>query len=248
MDIKIRDIFLKKWEKYFNKSELPISFYFSDELNNATLANAPKTEHTCLIAELAKVRNGSSIAFTGETINCAGGRRYAGFSKKLIPNFRYFLSCGIPDNLEGERYKKSPEIVDKLLKNMPEIPTVKKYIIFKRIDNITEIDEPVVIIFFAKPDVLSGLFTLAGFDEFNQYSVVAPFGAGCATIIQLPYLENLKEEPKCVLGMFDVSARPYVPENVLTFSVPIKKFVTMINNMDESFLITESWKAVQKRI
>ncbi|MCX7833949.1 MAG: DUF169 domain-containing protein, partial [Ignavibacteria bacterium] len=222
--------------------------YFSDELNGAEPAPPVKAEHICLIGELAKVRNGKSIAFTGETIGCAGGRRYSGFSKKLMPDFRYFLSCGIPGKLEGERYKKTPEIVDRLLAEMPEIPTAKKFIIFKRIDKLTEIDEPDVIIFFAKPDVLSGLFTLAGFDEFNQYSVVAPFGAGCATIIQLPYLENLKQEPKCVLGMFDVSARPYVPENVLSFAVPIKKFITMVKNMDESFLITDSWKAVMKRI
>lgn len=248
MDLKLRDIFLQKWEKYFNNSELPITFYFSDEIKNAEPASHKKSEHICLISELAKVRNGKSIAFTGESIACAGGRRYAGFSKSLMSNFRYFLSCGIPGKLDGERYKKTPEIVDKLLENMPEIPTVKKYIIFKRFDKLAENDNPDVIIFFAKPDVLSGLFTLAGFDEFNQYSVVAPFGAGCATIIQIPYLENLKSEPKCVIGMFDVSARPYVPENVLTFAVPIKKFYPMLENMDESFLITDSWKMVQKRI
>jgi hypothetical protein len=48
--------------------------------------------------------------------------------------------------------------------------------------------------------------------------------------------------------MFDVSARPCVPEGVLTFSVPMVKFTKMISYMDESFLITDSWKKVQKRI
>jgi len=28
-----------------------------------------------------------------------------------MPHFEYFLSCGIPGKLEGERYKKSPELV-----------------------------------------------------------------------------------------------------------------------------------------
>lgn len=28
-----------------------------------------------------------------------------------MPNFEYFLSCGIPGKLEGERYKKTPELV-----------------------------------------------------------------------------------------------------------------------------------------
>jgi hypothetical protein len=48
--------------------------------------------------------------------------------------------------------------------------------------------------------------------------------------------------------MFDPSARPFVPGNALTFSVPMNKFGRMIENMEESFLITDTWKRVQKRI
>jgi len=48
--------------------------------------------------------------------------------------------------------------------------------------------------------------------------------------------------------MFDVSARPYVGENVLTLAIPFAKFKRMVDNMDESFLITESWKEVLRRI
>jgi hypothetical protein len=48
--------------------------------------------------------------------------------------------------------------------------------------------------------------------------------------------------------MFDVSARPCVPADVLTFSVPIKRFIRMIANMEESFLVTPSWRKVLKRI
>jgi len=48
--------------------------------------------------------------------------------------------------------------------------------------------------------------------------------------------------------MFDVSARPCVPSGVLTFAVPWPKFVGMVDNMDESFLITTSWHKVRSRI
>jgi len=48
--------------------------------------------------------------------------------------------------------------------------------------------------------------------------------------------------------MFDTSARPFVASDELAFSVPINKFVSMVGNMDESFLITNSWKVIQKRI
>jgi len=61
-------------------------------------------------------------------------------------------------------------------------------------------------------------------------------------------VEVVSDHPRAVLGMFDVSARPFVSGEVLSFSVPMNKFVTMIGNMEESFLITQSWSKVQKRI
>jgi hypothetical protein len=48
--------------------------------------------------------------------------------------------------------------------------------------------------------------------------------------------------------MFDISARPFVEKDVLTFAAPMKKFRAMVANMDESFLITHSWEKVKKRI
>ena len=63
-----------------------------------------------------------------------------------------------------------------------------------------------------------------------------------------PYLERDAERPRAVLGMFDVSVRSFVPKEMLTLAVPMNKFVRMIENMDESFLITPSWAKVKKRI
>jgi len=55
-------------------------------------------------------------------------------------------------------------------------------------------------------------------------------------------------DPRAVIGMFDISARPFVAADELTFSVPINKFERMVGNMEESFLVTRSWKTFQKRI
>jgi hypothetical protein len=63
-----------------------------------------------------------------------------------------------------------------------------------------------------------------------------------------PYLEVEKNNPRCVLGMFDVSTRPYVKSDILTFSVPTSKFIRMVENMQESFLITRTWEKIRKRI
>jgi Uncharacterised ArCR, COG2043 len=105
-----------------------------------------------------------------------------------------------------------------------------------------------VVIFFAKPDVLSGLFTLANFDQSEPNGTFCPFGSGCGSIIHSPYFETLSERPRAVIGMFDPSARTCVPENVLTFAVPARRFETMIGYMKETFLITDTWTSVRKRI
>ena len=183
-----------------------------------------------------------------KTPGCPGGKRYSGFVTALRPGFEYFLSYGIPGKMEGERYKKSPELVREFLESSPAVKAPGKYLVFKRWDRLAEEEQPLAVVFFAKPDVLSGLFTLANYDLASVPGVIAPMGAGCASILNYPLMEAEAEQPKCVLGMFDVSARPCVPADTLTFTAPMGRFEQMVANMDESFLITESWRAVRDRL
>jgi hypothetical protein len=247
MDKVFKEGFIKKWNKYFPGADLPIGFYYTDVEDKKVMPKTPKG-HRCIICDLAKVRAGKNLCFDVNSIGCGGGKRYLGFEEMQMPNFEYFLSYGIPGRLEGERYKKSPELVREHMKHQTPFKAPAKYIIFKRWDSIEESDKPLVIIFFAPPDVLSGLFTLASFDEPEPYSVITPFCAGCGSIVDYPYKELKNERSRAVLGMFDVSARPFVPAGVLTFAIPWPKFVCMVDNMEESFLITKSWDKVRNRI
>lgn len=247
MDRNIKDGFLARWRKYFGNAELPIVFYYTSEEGRAKVADRGALPR-CVIGGLAGVRNGSSVCFSADSIHCPGGRKYLGFGEEISPDFEYFLSYGIPGKLTGERYCKSPELVRKIMKQTPAFKAPGRFIVFKRWDKLDASDNPEVVTFFAEPDVLSGLFTLARFDEVDRYAVYTPFGSGCSTIVQYPYLEKDSNRPRAIIGMFDLSARPFVPRNVLTFSVPMAKFVGMIENMDESFLITDSWEKIKKRI
>ena len=143
---------------------------------------------------------------------------------------------------------KTPQIAAEALKIEPSFKAPARFIVFKRWDSLNEWDEPEVIIFFACPDVLSGLYGLANFEEAEPNVVFTPWGAGCFSIVTYPFLEKDSARPRAVIGLFDVSARPYIPENTLSFSVPMRKFERMVRNMEESFLTTNSWKAIQKRI
>jgi len=247
MDMKLKDHFTKIWNTYFPGAELPLVFFYADEAVPGTLPKPP-AGHRCMIADLARVRRGKILSMNVETIGCGGGRRYTGFTEIQMPHFEYFLSCGIPGKLEGERYKKSPELVREHQRHHTAFKAPAEYIVFKRWDTVEEDDEPLAAIFFAPPDILSGLFTLASFDEGNPFGVIAPFCAGCASIIDYPYRELDSGRPRAVLGMFDVSARPFVKAGELTFAVPWTKFIRMVGNAEESFLITRSWNVVRKRI
>lgn len=246
MKTEQRDTFIQLWKKYFGNAELPVAFYYSNEKDDVEIADKPKG-HSCFICELAKVRNGKSLAFDDTNIGCAGGRRYVGFTDTIRPGFEYFLSHG-NEQMEGERYIRTPEMVKDLMKNQQHFNMSGKCIIFKRWDQLNAADEPEVVIFFASPDVLSGLFTLANFDQTDPNTTIAPFGSGCSSIVHHPMAESRSGNPRAIIGMFDPSARPCVPSDVITFAVPMKRFEKMISNMEESFLITDTWKTIRERI
>ncbi len=247
MNQTFKSNFLDRWERYFSGAELPIALFYSDALHQAGLARKYAGHH-CIIADFVKVMRGTALAFENENMGCKGGSKYCGFSENLRPKFEYFLSYGIEGELEGERYKKDPETVETFLKTNQQIIPPGKYLIAKPFDQLTDEDEPEIILFFAKPDVLAGLFTLANFDRKDPYGVKTPFGSGCGTIMQYAFHENRNAAQDCFLGMFDSSARPYVPKESLSFAIPYKRFKTLVGYMDESFLITETWEVIRKRM
>jgi len=247
MDAALRDTFERLWKRYFPGEFLPITFEFGGASDGVERVPPPKYWR-CLVCDLVRVRKGTPLYFDAASIGCRGGRFYLGYDAERFPDFRYFLSHGKPGVVEGERYKQTPEIVDELDRSTARIPTAEKHIVFKRWDSLTEADSPDAVVFLARPEVLSGLFTLANFDRADPNGVICPFGAGCSSIVHFPWLEQQKKEPKAVLGMFDPSARPCVPLDTLTLAFPMKMFEKVIGYMEESFLITDSWKKVQKKL
>jgi len=244
MDESLKRGFTERWQKYFPGAELPITWFYTDQPSDPPTTVG--SDH-CLIAQLNDVRQGHPLVLGAETPGCMGGKRFTGFSTKLRPNFEYFLSCGIPGRLDGERYKKSPDLAKAWLAGHQPLSAPGKYLVFKRWDMLSPDENPLVAVFFATPDILAGLFTLANYDLATAQGVIVPMGSGCSAVVAYP-LEETRGQQRCVLGMFDVSARPRVEPGVLTFAVSMERLKTMLTNMDESFLITESWKAVKDRM
>jgi len=240
-----------KYEKFYNRlglSEHPLGVFYSDEEPAKGLR--PKGGgRECLIALLKGARHHGGVVYFDENhIGCPGGAYYMGFRAMSMPKIEYFLSCGIPGEMEGERYIKTPERAREYFASTKPRKAPAKYGIFKALDKLTPREEPEVIIFFAPPDVLSGLFTLTNYAAQRTDAVRLPFSSGCGAIVTYPLKEAENENPQAILGMFDVSARPFVEANVLTLAMPTKLFHMLLDGQEESFLITKSWKVVRRRI
>jgi hypothetical protein len=150
--------------------------------------------------------------------------------------------------MEGERYKRNPELVNLYLLQHQPFEAPAKYLVFKRWDTLQPSDEPMVVVFFCTGDVISGLFTLTNYDFSAPDGVITPMGAGCASIVGYPLEQAALNPSRCILGMFDVSARPHVGQDELTFAIPFERFKQLVSYMDESFLITASWDKVKHRL
>jgi uncharacterized protein (DUF169 family) len=240
-----------KYQKIHDRlglKEHPLAAFYSNDKPAA--GRSPKEKgHVCIFALLKRARQqGETVYFDAGHVGCFGGGYYMGFQDTPMPNIEYFLSCGIPGEMEGERYIKTPEIAREYFASAQPRKSPAKYCLFKRLDRLTAAEEPEVVIFFVSPDLLSGLFTLTNYTAERMDAVRTPFSSGCGAILAHPLKEAEEKNPQAILGLFDVSARPFVEPDLLTLAMPTKLFLSLLDNQDESFLITKSWQKVRERI
>ena len=122
----------------------------------------------------------------------------------------------------------------------------EEYVIFKPLEMASENETPESIVFFVNPDQLSALVVLANYGRGNNDNVIAPWGAACQSILW-GYSEAEKENPRAIIGYFDLAARKHVDNNLLSFTIPYKMFVEMEGNVEGSFLEMEEWHGIINR-
>lgn len=238
---------MEKFSKTTGLNESPLGVYYTNDRPEGVTPEEGVSG--CMIGYLQHARKkGETVYFDKDHFGCPGGAYYMGFRETPRPNIEYFLSWGIPGEMEGERYIKTPELAREFFKNLKPRPSPASYCVFKPINKFLNDQEPEVVIFFGTPDIVSGLFTLTNYSLERTDAVYTPFGSGCSSILTYPLKEAEKAEPRAVLGMFDVSARPMVERDVLTLSMPYQLFLKLLKNIRGSFLETQSWKKVLKRI
>lgn len=233
----------------------------------------------CVMFLFADAAKGKTAAFDAQTYGCWGGGVGLGFGNTYeqfpggVDCLTRFVSSGnkqwekgqqvakelaetvgkefADDFLEGERYLKSPELVDQRLNNLPITEIKSNYVIFKPLSEIDPgVEQPETVVFTVDGDQLSALIILANYAKASTENVVTPYSAGCQAIGILPWHEAKSANPRAVVGLTDISARKNVREllgaEYFSFAMPWKMFLEMESNVEGSFLERSTWQSLQE--
>jgi len=206
---------------------------------------------SCVMGNIWLARKKHRAAFIStEEYGCVGGVFYCSMMKPNLGFIEYYVTTGFPGTpLHGERYLPSPEAMRKFLAQVNPREAPAKYCIFKPLSLFTQSQEPEFVIFFVRPEVLTGLFTHAAFTTGDVECVAAPFGAGCTNMIAWPLYYKEQGVEKAVIGGFDPSARKYMKTDELTFTVPLSLYKKMLAALPESmFSVDGAWQEVRKKV
>jgi uncharacterized protein (DUF169 family) len=237
----------------------PVAIILTDDKPEDGLHFKEGSMGGCVAVMLVAASKKSRIAFFDrKSFGCPGGGTGLGFGDRYE---KFPIDCllstgnkeiaaqmgrGGSSMAEGERFYKNPELARKWVDSLPMTDVPTEYVVFKPWEQVTEQDEPELIVFFVNADQLSALVVMADYNRGTNQSVTAPFGAACQSIL-FGYAEAKKENPRGVIGFFDISQRSVVDGEILTFTVPFRMFQEMEAGVEGSFLERHVWRKLQER-
>ena len=204
---------------------------------------------SCVLGNIWRARRKKTAAyFSAEQFGCPGGAFWLGYMKPQTETIIHYVSSGIPERMQGEFYCESPDQLRAIFDAVDPLPATGKYCIFKPLSQFGPRQEPEIVSFFLRPESLCGLHQLAAFVTNDPEVVTSPWSAACGSLVVWPRKFLAQGKMKAVVGGWDPSARKFFKTDELSFSVPFEMFRRMLQRFEGSFLTTETWKTVQKKI
>lgn len=207
-------------------------------------------QFSCIVGNIWLARKKAKAAWIShEECGCMGGGFYAGVYRPHVELIVNYVTTGIPGTpMEGERYLPTHDSMRAFLKETAPPPPTGKYCVFKPLDQFADGEEPLVVTFFARPEVVSGLYSLTCYAAGDHHAVATPFSAGCGSIVAWPLVFQQRGEERAVLGGFDLSARKYLKNDELIFSIPTPLYAKMLAVLEDSALTRHTWQGVRKKV
>jgi uncharacterized protein (DUF169 family) len=203
---------------------------------------------SCVLGNLRLARKKKTAAyFEAGRFGCLGGAFFLGFNKPQLKTVVHFVSTGIPNRLEGERYFPSPEAARKWYEELDPDPAPKRFCVFKPLSAFGPDEQTEFVTFFARPEVISGLHQLTLFVTGDPESVTSPWGAGCTNLITWPRRYLKQGRLVACLGGWDPSCRKFLKYDEITFTIPLEMYRRMLDQWPDTFLTTKTWEYVKKR-
>lgn len=147
-----------------------------------------------------------------------------------------------------EWMESSIDALRRMFNDIDPRPAPGRFCVVKPVSLFTEEERPLIVAFFARPEVLAGLHQLATFVTNDPEVVASPWGAACTGLTTWPLKYLAAGRNRAVVGGWDPSARKFFKTDELSFTVPHDMFVQMLNRYDNSFLTTKTWAMVRKKI
>ena len=256
----------------------PVAILFSDQRPEGA-KQFKSGRWGCVMFMLAAAVKGETAVFDRDTFGCQGGGVGLGFGNRYKefaggePGFCHFLSVGneqwetgrqvgekvepfmgkkaFDDFMHGERYAKSPELVQAFIDQLPIVDISHSHVIFKPLSAVDDGSmQPEVVVFLADMDQIAALTILANFHRRSNDNVIFPYAAGCQSIGIYTFAEARSQTPRAVLGLNDISARlslkRLLKKDVMSFSMPYRLYQEMEANLPDSFVYRNTWRQLRK--
>ena len=187
------------------------------------------------------VRRGDDT-FEAPRHGCPGLQRALGLSASYPPWMANFLTDGANGAPMGEGLKASAALAQQFI-DQARAPEPSGDTMLMGPLKLERWQDVRTVTFFADPDRLSALMTLAQYWSGRGDEIAAPFSSGCG----LMWRELVNQDrDRAILGCTDIAMRRHLPADLLSLSVSPARFEQMLTYPDGAFLTREWWHELLK--